>query len=508
MRSMLRRPGNAGVILVCAVAVALLAYFVASAKSTTYTAEALGVVVPSASITPDQANRLAVTYASLIPQDGAIRRRVAAAVETTPADVGRRLGAGNDSETSLLRLRYRGADADTAVAGARSALLSLTGGNPVSTNISPRSVGVVQLPRRATASKNVKSSVVVGVVLGVGLGALLVLALERGDPRVEDADELEDHLGCPVSSFESLSVVGVHALVDRWRTIAGRKAIRVALLPAGQGLDHEVRRVARTLAAAEDDAEPLTLRPGEYPENQLEPRNGSTNGNGTRKGGHRPGGGPRQKQRDRVQLRFVAGHAPGEGSGGEALAMMCDLTVLVIPRRNPAIGDRRDRRCPGELRRSPRLDDPRDPEDDVDGARRPPTTSPRRRRPGTATPSPRHSRHPAVPRPAWRQARCHRDDRRRHLATGPARLVRGVRTRGTSLRSPPAPGLLHRSLRPRRCRRASLPAPAPRRSSSSRSPSRSCAVRRWAPSPWSRSRRPSRDCVPGFPCRVFGSRRR
>ena len=370
MRSMLRRPGNAGVILVCAVAVALLAYFVASAKSTTYTAEALGVVVPSASITPDQANRLAVTYASLIPQDGAIRRRVAAAVETTPADVGRRLGAGNDSETSLLRLRYRGADADTAVAGARSALLSLTGGNPVSTNISPRSVGVVQLPRRATASKNVKSSVVVGVVLGVGLGALLVLALERGDPRVEDADELEDHLGCPVSSFESLSVVGVHALVDRWRTIAGRKAIRVALLPAGQGLDHEVRRVARTLAAAEDDAEPLTLRPGEYPENQLEPRNGSTNGNGTRKGGHRPGGGPRQKQRDRVQLRFVAGHAPGEGSGGEALAMMCDLTVLVIPRRNPAIGDRRDRRRPRELRRSPRLDDSRDPEDDVRGARR------------------------------------------------------------------------------------------------------------------------------------------
>ena len=332
----LRRPGNAGVILACAVAVAMLAYFVAAARSTTYKAEALGVVVSSASLTPDQANRLAVTYASLIPKDAAIRQRVAAALETTRADAGSRISAVNDSETSLLRLRYRGASAEDAVAGARATLLSLTGGNPVSPNIAPRSVGVVQFPVRATASKNVTSSVVVGVLLGLGLGALLVIALERGDPRIENADELEELLGCPVSSFEPLSDIGVHALVDRWRGIAGESAIRVALLPAREGFDREVRQVTLRLAKAEDGAELLALRPRDDPETSLGPYQASTNGNdrkastnaqSRRKASERSPA----KHRDR-RLILVAGHVPGEERGGEALAMLCDVTVLVVPR--------------------------------------------------------------------------------------------------------------------------------------------------------------------------------
>jgi capsular polysaccharide biosynthesis protein len=337
--STLRRPGNAGVMLVCAVAVAMLAYFVAAARSTTYKAEALGVVVPSTSLTPDQANRLAVTYASLIPKDGAIRRRVAAALETTPADAGSRISVVNDSETSLLRVRYRGMSAEDAVAGARAGLLSLTGGNPVSPNIAPRSVGVVQFPARATASKNVTSSVVVGVLLGLGLGALLVIALERGDPRIEDADELEGFLGCPVSAFEPLSDVGVHALVDRWRVIAGETAIRVALLPAREGFDREVRHVTLRLAKAEDGAEPLALGPWEDPETSLGPYEAATNGNGRKDSANANSRratserSPRRAKHPDRHLTLVAGHVPGEKRGGEALAMLCDVTVLVVPRR-------------------------------------------------------------------------------------------------------------------------------------------------------------------------------
>ena len=339
MLSTLRRPGSAGVILVCAVAVAMLAYFVATARSTTYKAEGLGVVVASASLTPDQANRLAVTYASLIPKDGAIRRRVAAALDITPADAGRRMSVVNDSETSLLRVRYRGTTAEDAVIGARTALLSLTGGNPVSPNIAPRSVGVVQFPGRVTASKNVTSSVVVGVLLGLGLGALLVIALERGDPRIEDADELEAFLGCPVSSFEPLSDVGVQALIDRWRVIAGEIAIRVALLPARDGFEREVREVTLRLAKAEDGAEPLALGPRDDPEGSLGPYEASANGNGRKESASADSrrstperSGRRAKQPDR-HLTLIAGHVPGEKGGGEALAMLCDLTVLVVPRR-------------------------------------------------------------------------------------------------------------------------------------------------------------------------------
>jgi capsular polysaccharide biosynthesis protein len=317
----LRRPGNAGVIALCAITVAILAYLVASARSTTYSAEALGVVHQSSSLTPDQANRLAVTYASLIPKDAAIRRRVAAAVETTPGEVGRRLSVFNDSTTALLRIDYRGTSADDALAGARATLRSLAGPNPTSANIAPGSIGVVQLPTRASGSKNVKSSVVVGVLLGLGLGALLVIALQRGDPRIEDTDELTAQLGCPASAFEPLSDIGARALVERWRVLAGRPGLQVvALLPVREGMEEQLRDVALRLADAEESVEPLALAPGAHPEESLDDFGRATSTNG---GSQRPG--PAR------QLVLVAGHVPGDESGGEALAMMCDLTVLVVP---------------------------------------------------------------------------------------------------------------------------------------------------------------------------------
>src|SRR6266487_5591521 len=102
-RILLRR---GGIVLLAVALVPLAAYLVTSGLHRSYTAEAL-VVVPSGAGpkgpgNAQEATKLAVTYAAVIPQDDRILDRIARSSGVRRALVKRELTATTDQATSLI----------------------------------------------------------------------------------------------------------------------------------------------------------------------------------------------------------------------------------------------------------------------------------------------------------------------------------------------------------------------------------------------------------------------
>jgi len=248
MLRVLRRRGL--VLLATVLITTACAYLVASRHGQTFTAESTAVVVatPNSLLTPDQADTLAGTYAALIPKDAAVDLAVAKAVGTSVPDVEKRLSAFNTTGTALLAIDYGGTSAADSIAGATAALKAIAGKHPVSTNIIPGSVGAVQVPIQASASKSVTVLVAVGVILGIALGALLMVIWERVDPRIDRPEDLSQETGSPTSPVSAVSQSGVNALVARWTMLADRGPSRIALVPVTSDVQAVLPKVALILS--------------------------------------------------------------------------------------------------------------------------------------------------------------------------------------------------------------------------------------------------------------------
>jgi capsular polysaccharide biosynthesis protein len=248
---MLRALRRRGWVLLVAILVTTgCAYVVASMHGETYTAESTAVVSasPKSLLTPDQANLLANTYAVLIPKDGTILRAVATTLGTSVSDVQDRLSVFNTTGTALLVIDYRGTSAANSIAGATAVLKAIVGDYPVSPNIIPGSVGAVQMPTGASASKGVAVLVTLGAILGVALGLLLIVAWERVDPRIDGPEDLSHEVGSPASPVSAISQSGVNALVARWNALADHGPSRIALVPATADVQADLPKVALRLS--------------------------------------------------------------------------------------------------------------------------------------------------------------------------------------------------------------------------------------------------------------------
>jgi capsular polysaccharide biosynthesis protein len=247
----LRRRG--WVLLVAIVVTTMCAYIVASKRGETYSAESTAVVSasPHSLLTPDQADLLANTYAVLIPKDAVILRAVATTLGTSVPDVQDRLSVFNTAGTSLLAIDYRGASAANSMAGAAAALKAIAGDYPVSPNIIPGSVGAVQAPTEATASKGVTVLVALGAILGVALGLLLIVVWERIDPRIDRPEDLSLEVGSPTSPVSAISESGVNALIARWQALAERGPSRIALVPVTADVQADLPKVALRFSHAQ-----------------------------------------------------------------------------------------------------------------------------------------------------------------------------------------------------------------------------------------------------------------
>jgi capsular polysaccharide biosynthesis protein len=236
------------VLLVTVVVAAVCAFLVASLRGATYTAESTAVVAatssPHAVVTPDQANVLATTYAVLIPKDTAILNSMATTLGTSVSEVQERLSVFNTMGTALLVIDYKGTSADNAIAGATIALQAIAGAHPVTPNIIPGSVGAVQAPTIASASRGVPVLVAIGVIVGIALGLLLIVAWERVDPRIDRPEDLSQEVGSPTSPVSEISESGADALIARWEALAEHGPSRIALVPVTPDVQADLPRVA------------------------------------------------------------------------------------------------------------------------------------------------------------------------------------------------------------------------------------------------------------------------
>jgi len=318
---MLRTLQRRGWVLLVTVAVAAAcAYFVASTRGKTYTAESTAVVAASGTpgnvVTPDQADLLATTYAVLIPKDTAILRSVAGTLGSSVSDVQDRLSVFNTTGTALLTFDYRGTSAANSIAGATAVLQAIAGSHPVSANIIPRSVSAVQAPTAASASRGVAVLLALGVIVGIALGALLIVTWERVDPRIDRPEDLSQEVGSPTSPVSAISDSGANALIARWKALAEHEPTRIALVPVTPDVEADLPKVA--------------LR---FSQNQ-----GNGNGNGaeaplwTRIRSHIADGEELTQPLGSLTPLVIACEVPSTDLTALRSIMACDLVVLVARR--------------------------------------------------------------------------------------------------------------------------------------------------------------------------------
>jgi capsular polysaccharide biosynthesis protein len=264
---------------------------------------------PSEGINPDDADKLATTYAGIIPVDDTLLRDIGKTVGQSSSDVGQNLSVVNEQNTSILQITFKASDPQTATTGARTAARLLSGPSPVAAGIVPSSLQVVSLPSNVgpAATSHSKRTVAIGAVLGLILGLVLLVAWERSDPHVTDARSLSNQFGCPATPADRLSPDAAHALLERWASLTDRVPARVAILPADTGSVAQADEVARLLARSGEGVRYLDARAGALPDEL---------GNG-----HSPVDGDES---------VVLVHAGPPGQGGEAVALGCDLTVVVV----------------------------------------------------------------------------------------------------------------------------------------------------------------------------------
>lgn len=288
------------VIAFCTLGVAAIASAISLSAPTTYTAESVLLVRSGATTnTPgnaNEANRLAVTYSQLIPEDSQIVDRVAATLGVGRDAVLGQISGVNDANTSILRLRYTSDDASQAIDGARALADAVVGPQPASTNFNGLSLS--RLPDSAESSSSFDTSLPAGIVLGLCLGLVLAVLWERVDGRFDNIRDVEDRAGCPVSPLEELSTTSMEVLLKRWYGLAGVPNARIAMLPATEDSKLDIRAVVTAFESVLASVTPSQ------------------------------GGAPK--------IDLVAGGAVGSDQVGELAAQAADLTIFVVPARMKA----------------------------------------------------------------------------------------------------------------------------------------------------------------------------
>ena len=324
-RILLRR---GGIVVLCVALVPVVAYFLARDLHRSYTAEAV-VVVPSGAGpkgpgNAQEADKLAVTYAAVIPKDDRVLKRIARDIHARESLVRRELRVVTDQGTSLIRLRFTDPRRDVAIAGAAAVVRALTSPVAVTPSIAPRSIAPVRGPTTPAKSSRAARTVPIGIVLGLVLGLILLAAWERADARIDDVASLKKEAGCPAMAVGDLSSRSMMALLQRWEALAGRAAPRIALVASAAAAESAAVAVAHRLhSAAEQGGTPIAIERGwSAAADNAQAHSLSTSS--TELGPVHSGAGVR---RDRTAL--LVGAAPGSDVAGEPIALDSDFVVLV-----------------------------------------------------------------------------------------------------------------------------------------------------------------------------------
>jgi capsular polysaccharide biosynthesis protein len=309
-------------LVLTTIAVTAAAYAASSVKKESHTAESLAVVPAGSTTTggPGSANdaeQLATTYAALIPQDARILKAVARDTRLPVGEVADQVTVVNTADTALLALRFKDPDAQRAVDGARSLARAVDDGT--SPNIPRRTMGVVKMAAKPLDDSpgGSRAGLLAGVLVGLFLGAVAMVFLERADARGDDDRDFEDALGLPATALGRRSVGPQVPLVDRWEQVATRTPGRIAFVPATRAAARPARQAAEALAeAACERGRFVAVEAGAPTGRRVLVADG--------------GGGLVDAPHEAMVIAPAAG--PGGDPSGESVGLSSDVVVLVVRR--------------------------------------------------------------------------------------------------------------------------------------------------------------------------------
>jgi len=214
----LRRRAWLLVIAVLVGAVAGLIY--GSTTPTSYTGTATLAVPTGANQTGPgsafEAQQLAANYAAVIRQDSSLLTPAAKQLGVPVDALANHLSVGVESGTSVLTVAYTAPTKQEAIRGANAIVAGIVKQERTSSVVPADTLNIVQLATDATGSGLfAKFGLLVGVFLGLLVGAILVLVAERLDPRADtsaDVTQVFDYSVAALPSELSLAEFG-HAVV-------------------------------------------------------------------------------------------------------------------------------------------------------------------------------------------------------------------------------------------------------------------------------------------------------
>jgi capsular polysaccharide biosynthesis protein len=192
-------------LLLCLMAGTGGGYFARSSQSLMYSASAEIAVVSGASGagpgSPNEADALALTYASIIPLDQFEMQQVADSTRLPLHTVTKSVSAVAVSGTSAIILSFKAASKAQAINDVNLFAQVVTVGAPRSA-MPRRSLTEVNLATSASRSGELRNfGIPLGIILGLIIGVIAVLAIERADPRVDDVEDLAAITGTAAALF-------------------------------------------------------------------------------------------------------------------------------------------------------------------------------------------------------------------------------------------------------------------------------------------------------------------
>jgi predicted secreted protein len=213
-----------------------------------------------AAINADPARYLAETYASVIPLDARLQRYLrhdlsARGITQTPD-----LAASSVVNTSVITVVASANTRRAAIQEATITARGLTQPTPATPSVTPGTLQVVRLPTAATASVGPRSLLAPGIVIGLLVGAVILIGWMRGDPRIMSTDQASGALGVPTSYTDGANEGTGVGLLNRWRSTTS--VDRVMIVPGRRSVRRTAGSLAESLQAA---ARANAGRPSEAP---------------------------------------------------------------------------------------------------------------------------------------------------------------------------------------------------------------------------------------------------
>jgi capsular polysaccharide biosynthesis protein len=192
-----------------------------SAQAPMYSASSEIVVATGAGEKgPGDANdaiALALTDASILPSDQALLNSVSQEIGVPTRVIADHLSASVEAGTSVVLVSYDASSPSAAIKGANAVGRTITSHDEEISAIPNGSLSLVQLATGASASGMLFTyGLPLGALLGLLIGLVFVVGIERADPRADDVEDLAQATGTAATAYPGpVALAELEQLLDR-----------------------------------------------------------------------------------------------------------------------------------------------------------------------------------------------------------------------------------------------------------------------------------------------------